>query len=118
MRGINGIEFARTISNDIFVIFTTAFSEFAIDSYEVDAIDYLIKPIKLGRFKKAVEKAETYGKLLKSDEPINNIESVIDDHFFVKVERQIFKIFFKQILYIEGLKNYVILYQENSKVMT
>lgn len=118
MRGINGIEFAKTISGDTFVIFTTAFSEFAIDSYEVDAIDYLIKPIKLERFQRAVEKVEVYGKLLKADQPVNNIEGVTDDYFFVKVERKIFKIFFKHILYIEGLKDYVILHQESGKVIT
>ncbi len=67
MPGINGIEFARSIPKETFVIFTTAYSEFATDSYEVDAIDYLIKPVKLERFQKAVEKAHTYSKLFKAD---------------------------------------------------
>ncbi len=67
MPGINGIDFAKTITKEIFVIFTTAFSEFATDSYEVDAIDYLIKPVKLERFQKAVEKAKSYAKLFKTN---------------------------------------------------
>ena len=77
MPGINGIEFARTIPKETFVIFTTAYSEFATDSYEVDAIDYLIKPVKLERFQKAVEKAHTYAKLLKADYANNNIEKIM-----------------------------------------
>src|SRR5690242_1398747 len=72
MPGFNGIEFARTIPKETFVIFTTAYSEFATDSYEVDAIDYLIKPVKLERFQKAVEKAHTYSKLFKVDYANNN----------------------------------------------
>lgn len=57
MPGITGIEFARTISKRTLVIFTTAYTEYALDSYEVDAIDYLIKPVEAERFQKAVEKA-------------------------------------------------------------
>ena len=60
MPGITGIEFARTISKRTLVIFTTAYTEYALDSYEVDAIDYLIKPVEAERFQKAVEKAQSY----------------------------------------------------------
>ena len=84
MPGINGIEFAKTIPKETFVIFTTAFSEFATDSYEVDAIDYLIKPVKLERFQKGVEKAHSYFKLFNADYTNNNIENITDDHFFNK----------------------------------
>ncbi|SKD08922.1 two component transcriptional regulator, LytTR family [Chitinophaga ginsengisegetis] len=118
MPGINGIEFARTIPKETFVIFTTAYSEFATDSYEVDAIDYLIKPVKLERFQKAVEKARTYSKLLKADYTNNNIEQVADDFFFVKADRRIFKVYFNNILFIQGLKDYVVMHSENQKVMT
>lgn len=118
MPGINGIEFARTIPKETFVIFTTAYSEFATDSYEVDAIDYLIKPVKLERFKKAVEKARTYAKLFKADYADNNIEQVADDFFFVKADRRIFKVYFNNILFIQGLKDYVVMHSENQKVVT
>ncbi|WP_029292637.1 LytR/AlgR family response regulator transcription factor [Chryseobacterium hispalense] len=118
MPGINGIDFAKTISRETFVIFTTAFSEFATHSYEVDAIDYLIKPIKLNRFHKAVDKANSYSKLLKVDYPKNKIETYTDDHFFVKADRKIFKVYFKDILYIEGLKDYVIMHTGNQKIIT
>jgi two-component system, LytTR family, response regulator len=118
MPGINGIEFARTIPKETFVIFTTAYSEFATDSYEVDAIDYLIKPVKLERFRKAVEKAHIYSKLFKADYTSNNIEQVADDFFFVKADRRIFKVYFNNILFIQGLKDYVVMHSENQKVIT
>ncbi len=118
MPSINGIEFAKTIPQETFVIFTTAFSEFATDSYEVDAIDYLIKPVKLERFQKAVDKAQTYSKLFKADYTKNNIENTTDDYFFVKADRKIFKIYFNDILFIEGLKDYVVMHTENQKVIT
>jgi two-component system, LytTR family, response regulator len=118
MPGINGIEFAKTIPQATFVIFTTAFSEFATDSYEVDAIDYLIKPVKLERFQRGVDKAQVYFKLFKADYVDNNIEKVTDDHFFVKADRKIFKVYFDDILFIEGLKDYVVMHTENQKVIT
>jgi DNA-binding LytR/AlgR family response regulator len=117
MPGTNGIDFARTISKDTFVIFTTAFSEFALDSYEVDAIDYLIKPVKSERFQKAVEKTRSYSKLFKSNDSENNIETVAEDHFFIKAERKIVKVYFENILFIVGLKDYVIIHTENQKII-
>lgn len=118
MPGVNGIEFARTIPKKTLVVFTTAFHEFASESYEVDAIDYLIKPVKLERFQKAVEKAKTYYKLIDTYGINSNIENVTDDYIFVRAERRIFKVHFSDILYIEGLKDYVIIYLENQKVIT
>ncbi len=118
MPGINGIEFAKILSKETFVIFTTAFSEFATDSYEVDAIDYLIKPVKLERFQKAVAKVEAYSKLLKADVQSPNITEITDDFFFVKADRKIVKIYFRNIYFIEGLKDYVVLHTEGQKIIT
>jgi len=118
MPGVNGIEFARTISKETFVIFTTAFNEFATDSYEVDAIDYLIKPVKLDRFQRGVEKAQVYYKLLKADYTSNNIENIANDYIFVRADRKMFKVHFNNILFIEGLKDYVVMHTENQKVIT
>ena len=117
MPGVNGIEFARTIPKKTLVVFTTAFHEFASESYEVDAIDYLIKPVKLERFQKAVEKAQTYCKLFHTDTN-SDIENITDDYIFVRADRRMFKVHFSDILYIEGLKDYVIIYIENQKVVT
>lgn len=118
MPGINGIEFAKTIPKETFVIFTTAFSEFATDSYEVDAIDYLIKPVKLERFQKGVDKAQSYYKLFNDDYTNNNIENITDDYFFIKADRKIVKVHLNDILFIEGLKDYVVMHTESQKVIT
>ncbi|MPS73604.1 MAG: response regulator transcription factor [Chryseobacterium sp.] len=119
MPGCNGIDFAKTISSETFVIFTTAFSEFALDSYEVDAIDYLIKPVKADRFQKAVEKVKSYSKLFKlNDSDNNNIETFAEDHFYIKAERKIVKVNFENIFFIVGLKDYVIIHTENQKIIT
>jgi DNA-binding LytR/AlgR family response regulator len=117
MPGVNGIEFARTIPKKTLLVFTTAFHEFASESYEVDAIDYLIKPIKLERFQKAVEKAQTYNKLFHTDTN-NNIENISNDYIFVRADRRMFKVHFNDILYIEGLKDYVIIYIKDQRVVT
>lgn len=68
MPGINGIEFARSIPKHTLIIFTTAYSEYALDSYEVDAVDYLVKPIDVTKFRKAVDKAITYHSLLLDED--------------------------------------------------
>lgn len=118
MPGVNGIEFARTIPKETLVVFTTAFHEFASESYEVDAVDYLIKPVKLERFQKAVEKAHTYCKLFHTEEINSNIENITDDYIFVRADRRLFKVHFSDILYIEGLKDYVVIYLDNQRVIT
>ncbi|CAD0218267.1 LytR/AlgR family response regulator transcription factor [Chryseobacterium sp. JV274] len=118
MPGTNGIEFSNSIPKETLVIFTTAFSEFAADSYEVDAVDYLIKPVRLERFQKAVEKARSYSELIKIKNDPPNIETATDDYLFVKAERKMFKLYFKNILFIQGLKDYVIIHTENQKIIT
>lgn len=117
MPGITGIEFARTIPKKTLIIFTTAYSEYALDSYEVDAIDYLIKPVDPERFKKAAEKALSYHSLLMQDEK-ENIEPVADEYFFVKSDRKYFKVNFEDILFVEGLKDYVILQLSEQRIIT
>jgi len=117
MPGTNGIDFAKTIHHKTLVIFTTAYSEYALDSYEVDAIDYLIKPIELERFHKAINKAITYHALLvKADK--EEVENVADDFIFIKSERKYFKVHYKEILFVEGLKDYVIIQTIAKKIIT
>lgn len=117
MPGITGIEFAKTISRKTLIVFTTAYSEYALDSYEVDAIDYLIKPVEPERFRKAADKALAYSSLLMQEEK-ENIEPAADDYFFVKSDRKYFKVNFEDILFVEGLKDYVILQLEEQRIIT
>jgi len=117
MPGTNGLEFAHTISKKTLVIFTTAYSEYALDSYEVDAVDYLVKPIEPERFRKAIDKAITYHALLINAEK-DTIGDVDSDFIFVKSERRYFKVNYNDILFIEGLKDYVIIQIANKRIIT
>lgn len=117
MPGITGIEFAGKIPKRTLIIFTTAYSEYALDSYEVDAIDYLIKPIHPARFKKAADKAFAYHSLLLREEK-EDIETAADEYFFVKSDRKYFKVNFEDILFVEGLKDYVILQLNDRRIIT
>lgn len=118
MPGISGIEFAKSIPKTTLVIFTTAFAEFAVDSYEVDAVDYLVKPIKPKRFEKAVEKAISYHAMLISEESNADIEHVENEFIFIKSDRRFFKVNLINILFIEGLKDYVIIQTDSQRLIT
>lgn len=117
MPGINGIEFARKIPRHTLIIFTTAYSEYALDSYEVDAIDYLIKPIDSAKFRKAVDKAIAYHSLLLGEDK-QDIENIEDEYIFVRSERRYFKVNLKDVLFIEGLKDYVIIQMDGQRLIT
>jgi len=121
MPNISGLELAKSIPKTTLVIFTTAYTEYALDSYEVDAIDYLVKPIESDRFRKAVEKAISYHALLTAEEKVEkleNIEKVENEYIFVKSDRRYFKVNFKDILFIEGLKDYVIIQMDEQRIIT
>ena len=118
MPGADGIEFAKTIPKETLVIFTTAYPEYAVDSYELDAIDYLLKPVESERFRKAVEKACDYLLLLSDKSRKNQLETVTQNHIFVKSDRRYYRILFENILFIEGLKDYIIIHTNQQKIIT
>lgn len=95
------------------VIFTTAYSQFAIESYEKNAFDYLLKPITFERFLKSVKRLQN----IESIRP-TAVSSPPETHIFVKSGREIIKLEYDDILYIEGLKDYVSLVTDNDKVIT
>ncbi|MCD8073062.1 MAG: LytTR family DNA-binding domain-containing protein [Alistipes sp.] len=117
MPGTTGIEFARRIPRTTPVVFTTAYAEYALDSYEVEAVDYLVKPVRKERFDRAVEKASAYHKMLVGEEKAQP-GNIGEDHFFVKSQRRFFKVNFGDILFIEGLKDYVIIQMTDQRVIT
>ena len=116
MPGITGIEFAQSIPVNTLIVFTTAYAEYALDSYEVSAIDYLVKPIEMNRFLKAVNKAIVYHKLLLS-ETAERVEEIQEEYIFIKSERRYIKINFSDILFIEGLENYICIYTASDKTL-
>jgi DNA-binding LytR/AlgR family response regulator len=112
MPDINGIELSKIINKkNTAVIFTTAFSEYAVDGFNVDAIDYLLKPIEYDRFLKAVYKAKEYTDYLSSQE-------LQDGYIFVKSDYQMVKVNLKDILYIEGLDDYIKIYLPQKSILT
>jgi DNA-binding LytR/AlgR family response regulator len=115
MPGVTGLEFLRNLKNPPMVILATAYPQYAVEAYELDVVDYLVKPVKLERFIKAVAKAEEFMKL-SSDTSI--VESVEDNFIFIKSERKYVKINFEEIYFIEGLKDYVIVHASHGKYMT
>lgn len=118
MPGANGIELAQSLPDKTLLIFVTAYAQYALHGYELDAVDYLVKPLHADRFRRAVNKALAYHKLLVTEDNKTNIESFSTDFIFVKADRKFFKIFFKDILFIEGLKDYVVLHTEEQRIIT
>jgi DNA-binding LytR/AlgR family response regulator len=114
MPDLNGIELARVLGKGPEtprVIFTTAYNQFALEGYKVDALDYLLKPFNYEEFLRAAQKAYNYAELLNktaaAPAAIAEPEHADDEYLFLKVEYQLVRIALDDILYIEGLKDYV-----------
>ncbi|MGM9688020.1 MAG: LytR/AlgR family response regulator transcription factor [Alloprevotella sp.] len=113
MPGLSGLDLSRMIdTTHRRIVFTTAFSQYAIEGYKVNALDYLLKPISYTDFIAAVSRAQKWFSLLsgetdKSAEPKLQPDTLADDYFFVKSEHRIVRIPLADILYVEGLKDYV-----------
>lgn len=118
MPGTNGIEFAKCISKKTFIIFTTAHPQYALESYEIDALDYLVKPIREERFIKAVNKALEYSFFLSDDFEKTKVDRIEENSIIVKADRRIYKILHKDIFYIEGMKDYSVIYTKQNKIIT
>jgi len=105
---LNGTDLLKTVKNLPKVIFTTAHAEYALEGYELDVIDYLLKPIRFDRFVKAVNKAfPVYnGKSLQEAEPLND-EKNREPFAYFRVDRKMVKVLFNDILYIESMKDYI-----------
>ncbi len=113
MPELSGIDFIKAIQGGAKVILTTAYSEFALESYELDVVDYLLKPVRLPRFLQAVQKAA------KEIADKQETTEWTDDYIFVKTEAKgkLLKINLADIDYIEGMKNYVAVFCSGKKIM-
>ena len=109
MPEISGMEFARFIEQDTRIIFTTAFGEFALEGYRVDALDYLLKPITYTNFLEATKKAVKWFEMKKStlNKEVKSEQVQEEEQMFVKADHKLIRVLFKDILYIEGWKDYV-----------
>lgn len=109
MPSISGLDFHKKLPHKTMVIFTTAYSEYAVEGFTLSATDYLLKPISLSRFQQATEKAYLQFKFQNQ-----NIEQ---QHFFIRADYSLIKIIFSDILYIEGLDDYVKIHIQNQKTV-
>ncbi len=114
MPKITGLEYFKTLLSPPPVIFTTAYPKYALDGFEVNALDYLVKPISFDRFLKAAMKAKEFYEIRET----NQLEDRTSTYFFIKADNKLVKISFEDILYIEALQNYVNIYTVSKKYMT
>lgn len=123
MPQLTGVDFLKTLSKPPLVIFTTAYANYAVEGYELNALDYLLKPISLERFMKAVNKAVEQIQLQRGGtggsegEPTGSGNEP-EDFIFVKADKKLVKVTYNEIIYIEGLKDYVIIRLNTGRVIT
>lgn len=107
---VTGIEFIKSLEHPPLVIFTTAHPDYALESYSLDVLDYLVKPIVFDRFQKAVQKALDYQLLRASSE-------ASPEFFFIKCDHVFEKVYFNDVLYVEAMQNYCILHTPARKLI-
>ncbi len=125
MPELTGIQFLRIANGKAKVILTTAYSQYALEGYELDVIDYLLKPIAFDRFYKAVQKAQTVLQPSAGEqkpaqpEPVQQPkQDFLSDFIFVKTEHKIQKVYLNDILFIEGLKDYISIFTPAERIIT
>lgn len=116
MPQLTGIEFVKSLTKPPKIIFTTAYSQYALEGFELNAVDYLLKPISFDRFMKAVNKA-----LPQAQASANTDHEEIEagpDFIFVKADKKLVRLKYNEIQYVEGLKDYVIIKTDTGRVIT
>lgn len=117
MPQLSGIDFLKSLQKPPFVIFTTAYPDYAVEGFELNAIDYLLKPISFDRFLKSVNKVSEK-MTVPSESRQNQNHDNQDDFIFVKADKKLIKVNFDDVLYIEGLKDYVIIRMTTTRIIT
>ena len=112
---ITGLDFFKTMKHPPPVVFTTAYPQFAIEGFELNALDYLVKPISFDRFLKAALKAKDYYEVREKNQIPGNASA---DHLFIKSDNKLIRLAFSDILYAEALQNYVVLHTREKKFIT
>ncbi len=117
MPGMLGTQFIQTLTHKPLIIFVTAYDNYAVESYQLDAVDYLMKPVSLERFSLAANKAYQLFNQKKPTAPQATVvaSEPLEDFFFVNVEYSLVRISIPQISHIEGLKDYVKIYLEGER---
>jgi DNA-binding LytR/AlgR family response regulator len=116
MPKITGLEFLKTLSNPPLTILTTAYPEYALQGYELNVLDYLLKPFSFERFLKAVMKAKSFLEAVQKPSPVLLNEPA--SHFFLKTDSKLVKIAHDEVLFVEALQNYVAVYTREKKYIS
>ena len=123
MEGLTGIQLLNALKNKPYVIITTAFDHYAVQGFELDVTDYLLKPISFDRFMKGINKV--YDRMLNESRPVdsgpitvNSPENTGREYFFVKTETHIEKVTTSDVLYVEGMGDYWRIVTKNKRIMT
>lgn len=121
MPELTGIQFLKIANGKAKFILTTAYSEYALQGYELDVVDYLLKPIAFDRFYKSVQKAQgilnpSTSPVVVAPEPAQ--QDSLNDFIFVKTEHKIQKVYLHDILFIEGLKDYISIFTPTERIIT
>lgn len=119
--GMSGLHFLRSLTDPPLVVLTTAYAEYALESYEFNVIDYLLKPISFERFAKAVHKlldGRLYTVAESSLASAGGTSAVLADHIFVKSNSKFFRVNFSEILYVEGMKDYLKIHTPDYALVT
>ncbi|RYD58400.1 MAG: response regulator transcription factor [Sphingobacteriales bacterium] len=111
MPSMSGIDFYKTVPQNTMVIFTTAFSEYAVEGFNLSAVDFLLKPFEFSRFQQAVNKAKEYYNFLHEKDP------QASKYIFLRADYSLHKIDVNDILFIEGLDNYLKVHLSNAKAI-
>ena len=118
MPQLNGVQFMKLLQNRAQVIITSAYQEYAIEGFEHNVVDYLLKPISFERFFKAVEKAHNLKNPAQKLERTTELHPATGGYIFIKVETKMVRVELDDILFIEGLKNYVSIQTKTKKIIT
>jgi len=118
MPKITGLDFFKALKNAPPVIFTTAFPQYAIEGFELNALDYLVKPISFERFLKAAMRAKEYHEIRQKNIAESASANTAPDYFFIKADGKLVKIAYDEILFVEALQNYVVIQTQEKKYIT
>ncbi len=118
MPKLSGISFLKNLSNPPLVIFTTAYSEYALEGFELNAVDYLKKPFSFERFCKAYYRAEELFRLKQNQKTKTKLNDLGSNFLFIKADKKNYKVNFDDILYIEGLGDYIKIHLKDTNLVT
>lgn len=123
MPELTGLQFMKISNGKTKVILTTAYPQYALEGYELDVVDYLLKPIAFDRFYKAAQKAQSIitpvaAAVVAKEEPQVQYDDFMSDFIFVKTEHKIQKVYLHDIMFIEGLKDYISIFTPDERIIT